>query len=177
MAFTVTVHVQTVVGLEYLATIANALTALGREPRSMSDMVATALEMLVDVLVENGYPAIVEPLLIEELLDGIGHSRRRRPVKSALKLPSTLTKVAPNAKVGPFGTVAQAQAKEIHKSGVYRQRGLAPSTKEKQMGLVPRRISVETDAVQSTDEIEVLPPVADEGEFSPEELRATREED
>lgn len=168
MAFTPTVHVQTVIGLEHLATIANALTALGRDPRSMSDMVAIALEMLVDVLVENGYPAIVEPLLIEEILGGIGHGRRRRQAQSTLSLSSALTKVAPSAKVSPFGTVAQAQAKEIHKSGVYRQRELALSAKERQMGLVPRRTG---------DEIEILPSMADEGEFSSEELRATKEED
>ena len=152
MAFTATIHVQTAVAPEHLATIANGLTALGCNPRSMSDLVATALEMLADVLVENGHKAVVEPQLIGEVLGSIGHGRRRRP---KLAVSSPLVVMDKEEKTDPFGAIALAQAKAIHASGRYR-RALGTQS-------VP--------FVYSGDEIEVLPSVADDGEFSADGLR------
>ena len=110
-----TVHIQTTVGPEYLATITNALHEMGREPRSVSDMAAMALEMLSDILVESGYTAIVEPLVIEEVLSSLRQGRRRRP---GVQLVVTKS-IAP--KIDPFGAIAQQQAMEIHNSGRYRK--------------------------------------------------------
>ena len=147
MAFAATVHVQTTIGPEHLATIAQGLMTLGRAPRSMSELVAMALEMFADILVENGHHAVVEPQVIEEVLDSIGRGRRRQP-----KLTFLSPQSARKDEVNPFGTVVARQAKEIHASGRYRQRERG-----------------------SRDEIEVLPSVADDGEFSADVLRKESE--
>ena len=143
MAFNSTIHVQTTIGPECLATIANALTELGCDPRSMSDLVATGLAMLADIFVDNGYPAYTEPQVIDEILDNIGRNKRRRPNLrfKAIGKPK-------EEKIDPFGVVTRQQATEIFRSGRYGGH-----------------------LAHKGDEIEVLPSVAEEGEFSAEAMR------
>ena len=154
MPFKATIHVQTTIGPEHLATIASGLGELGLVPRSMSDLVAMALETLADILVANGHTACVEPLMIEEVLNNIGRGRRK-----VLKLGTTVTiGGASDAKVGPFGAVTQAQALEQWRSNNAR------SVQTKSNSVTSR------DSVTG-DEIEVLPSVPDDGEFDATALR------
>ena len=147
VAFAVTVHVQTVVGPEYLATIANAMYSMGCEPRSISDLVAIALEMLAEVLVENGHTACVEPQVVEEVLSSIRHGRRRRP-----KLELSSTRLRKKEEKGDtLDAVVIAEARALHASGKYRQ-------------ALHARSAMEPDSS-----------VADDGEFSVRALREENE--
>ena len=159
MPFKPTIHVQTTIGPEHLATIANGLSELGLTPRSMSDLVAMALETLSDILVANGHTACVEPLMIEEILDSIGRGRRRRLALGTSAMTSVVSSGA-TPRVDPFGAVTQAQALEQWKSRV------GTNTQGVQTKVT---ISPKGDSVMG-DEIEVLPSVADEGEFDPSAL-------
>ena len=151
MAFSATVHVQTTIGPEHLATIAAALHDLGREPRSMSDLVAIALETLSDILVENGYRAIVEPHLIEELLAGIRHGRRS-PLRAGLSMHG-VAQSAKEKRIDPFGSVMQTQARALYTA----------------------RSTPMAAPLSPGDNEDIPPSIAEDGEYSSDELREENE--
>ena len=155
------IHVQGWLDPNHVATIATWLLEQGKELRSMADLLTRSVEALADAIIANGHRPIVEQEEVLEVLSYIGSNRSGKT--SPLRLLTHVRDVARDA--GGFLDPAVArEAMNIHNSGKY-TRGLH----EQHAPFVP---GVGARAPLADDEIEVLPSVADDGEFSPSELRS-----
>lgn len=70
-------NLQSWVGGEVVATVAEWLNSIGQEPKSMSHLVESALEALAEIAIDNGQRPIVDATEIEQVLQSIALNRVR----------------------------------------------------------------------------------------------------
>ena len=159
-------HVQSWVDPSSAATIASWMLSERMDVASISGLIARALDTLAEVIIANGHRAIVEQQEIEEIFSRITRGKRVTGSES-LRQGLVGSKNSRSGSVEPVSDLVTAQAREIYaKERAIRELQHVQSTTMDRKPFMPSRV------VQSTtDEIEVLPSVADEGEFSADALR------